>query len=165
MSRRRQDAKHLMTQILVQKGISTHKASCIVGISPKTVYNNSCNIGISNIRKACHNIVEARANSLVITRKIRRALVSSKQSSVRHGGLPCITAYTTILRTWTGKCFCCGVEGITILMLDHCHKTGDFRGWLCHGCNSALGHAKDNPQLLRTLADYLEKHQMQEDDK
>ncbi len=25
------------------------------------------------------------------------------------------------------------------LMLDHCHKTGAFRGWLCLSCNQCLG--------------------------
>lgn len=31
-----------------------------------------------------------------------------------------------------------------------------IRGLLCQGCNMALGSAKDNPQTLRALADYLE---------
>lgn len=44
------------------------------------------------------------------------------------------------------------------LQLDHCHKTGIMRGWLCGTCNRAAGQAKDDPVLLRKLADYLEKH-------
>lgn len=43
------------------------------------------------------------------------------------------------------------------ICFDHCHKTGKFRGWLCGNCNSALGMARDNPDTLRKLADYLEK--------
>lgn len=43
------------------------------------------------------------------------------------------------------------------LFWDHNHKTGKFRGWLCVRCNSALGHAKDNPNILRELANYLER--------
>jgi len=31
------------------------------------------------------------------------------------------------------------------------------RGILCHNCNIALGHAKDDPAVLRALADYLER--------
>jgi hypothetical protein len=31
-----------------------------------------------------------------------------------------------------------------------------FRGYLCHHCNLVLGHAADDPALLRVLADYLE---------
>lgn len=39
---------------------------------------------------------------------------------------------------------------------DHCHATGRFRGWLCQKCNHALGLLDDNPDLLRSLASYLE---------
>jgi hypothetical protein len=43
------------------------------------------------------------------------------------------------------------------LVVDHCHDSGAVRGFLCGGCNSALGYAKDNPTTLRALADYLER--------
>ena len=43
------------------------------------------------------------------------------------------------------------------LHFDHCHTTGAFRGWLCVGCNTALGSAFDDPTILRKLADYLER--------
>lgn len=42
------------------------------------------------------------------------------------------------------------------ICFDHNHKTGVFRGWLCHHCNVAIGLASDSPKLLRKLADYLE---------
>ena len=44
-----------------------------------------------------------------------------------------------------------------VLHLDHDHKTKKFRGWLCHHCNTSLGQMKDSPELLRKLADYLER--------
>jgi hypothetical protein len=43
------------------------------------------------------------------------------------------------------------------ICMDHCHEKIVFRGWLCNGCNAALGFAKDNPATLRALADYLER--------
>jgi Recombination endonuclease VII len=43
------------------------------------------------------------------------------------------------------------------LAIDHCHTTGRLRGFLCSSCNAALGHADDSPELLRKMADYLEK--------
>jgi hypothetical protein len=42
------------------------------------------------------------------------------------------------------------------LHFDHCHRTGRFRGWLCHHCNTGLGAARDNPEILRRMIDYLE---------
>jgi hypothetical protein len=41
---------------------------------------------------------------------------------------------------------------------DHDHKTGLFRGWLCHGCNLALGGVEDRVKTLRKLADYLDAY-------
>lgn len=53
------------------------------------------------------------------------------------------------------RCEVCGREGDTVN--DHCHTTGKFRGFICMWCNSALGFAKDNPNILRKLAEYLEQ--------
>ena len=44
-----------------------------------------------------------------------------------------------------------------ILYVDHNHKTGEVRGLLCQGCNTALGQAGDSPSTLRALADYLDR--------
>jgi hypothetical protein len=40
--------------------------------------------------------------------------------------------------------------------IDHDHVTGAIRGLLCGPCNRAAGLARDNPTVLRGLADYLE---------
>lgn len=52
------------------------------------------------------------------------------------------------------KCEICGSPDH--ISFDHCHKSSVFRGWLCHGCNVALGYVKDNPKTLRALASYVE---------
>lgn len=44
------------------------------------------------------------------------------------------------------------------LHIDHCHETGRVRGLLCARCNLTLGRAEDDPELLRKLASYLERH-------
>ena len=55
-------------------------------------------------------------------------------------------------------CDVCGGPGTTRgITYDHDHATGGHRGWLCTGCNAALGHAHDSPEVLRKLADYLER--------
>lgn len=47
---------------------------------------------------------------------------------------------------------------IQALSVDHNHKTGEIRKLLCSNCNRGIGFLKDDPQLLRKAADYLEKY-------
>jgi ATP-dependent Clp protease protease subunit len=44
--------------------------------------------------------------------------------------------------------------------VDHNHDTGQVRGLLCTKCNYTLGHANEDPERLRSLADYIEGHNM-----
>ena len=46
---------------------------------------------------------------------------------------------------------------VAVLVYDHCHTTDAFRNYICSGCNLALGHARDNPEILRRLAIYVEQ--------
>ena len=63
---------------------------------------------------------------------------------------------------WAAQGFACAVCQTPLSQrqayVDHCHKTGRVRGILCHGCNSSIGFAKDDPSRLRRLAAYLENH-------
>lgn len=47
-----------------------------------------------------------------------------------------------------------GVEGRR-LALDHDHKTGEFRGWLCGPCNRGLGLLGDSIAGVEALHAYL----------
>ena len=42
-------------------------------------------------------------------------------------------------------------------VLEHNHITGEFRGWVCHDCNTAMSRVRDDPDTLRRMAEYLEK--------
>ena len=53
------------------------------------------------------------------------------------------------------NCEVCGRKGI--ISFDHDHVTMKFRGWICNNCNMSLGLLSDSPELLRKLAEYLEK--------
>lgn len=43
--------------------------------------------------------------------------------------------------------------------VDHCHATGNVRGVLCHHCNTLLGLARDNPDILTAGIRYLAAHE------
>jgi len=41
--------------------------------------------------------------------------------------------------------------------LDHDHRTGKFRGWLCHDCNTSIGKLGDTFDGVMRAADYLKR--------
>lgn len=53
------------------------------------------------------------------------------------------------------KCAACQ-DPLETFHLDHCHTSGHVRGVLCHHCNVALGHLRDEPRRIRSLLRYLE---------
>ena len=59
-----------------------------------------------------------------------------------------------------GTCAICGHHpgpDDRTLAVDHSHSAGHVRGMLCGPCNTALGMMRDNPELLRLAAAYLER--------
>jgi hypothetical protein len=44
-------------------------------------------------------------------------------------------------------------------VLDHCHDTETFRGWVCHHCNTGLGAFKDDINRIKQAVVYLQKHE------
>jgi hypothetical protein len=61
-----------------------------------------------------------------------------------------------------GKCAICETStpnGRGAWHLDHDHKTGAVRNFLCQACNSGLGFFRDDADRLTTAAQYLRKHQ------
>jgi hypothetical protein len=58
----------------------------------------------------------------------------------------------------SGRCDICNEKELAKngrLHIDHCHKTGTFRGLLCAKCNTGLGLFRDNPDLLIAAINYL----------
>lgn len=77
---------------------------------------------------------------------------------VRKGLHP---GYETFVENHNGKCDICGREPDgrwKQLNIDHCHKTGKFRGLLCFRCNRAIGYFDDNPKTLKAAIAYLKKN-------
>lgn len=68
------------------------------------------------------------------------------------------------------RCECCGKSEdeltvaysktgtpISVWRLDHCHETGEFRGWVCSNCNIGLGKFYDDVNLLHRAVEYIQK--------
>jgi hypothetical protein len=53
-------------------------------------------------------------------------------------------------------CEICGGTDSKNLSFDHCHRTGQFRGWLCARCNLTLGRVDDDQLLLHKMILYLQ---------
>ena len=55
-----------------------------------------------------------------------------------------------------GLCAICRTEPAA--HVDHDHDTGGVRELLCFNCNGGLGQFRDDPEVLRAAAEYVERH-------
>jgi len=55
-----------------------------------------------------------------------------------------------------GLCAIC--RSAPAVHVDHDHATGGVRALLCFNCNGGLGQFKDDPEVLRSAADYVRFH-------
>jgi hypothetical protein len=65
--------------------------------------------------------------------------------------------YPAPTRQVPSVCECCGKPSEKFLDLDHCHISGEFRGWLCNRCNRGLGFFDDSIEGLMNAVRYLER--------
>lgn len=69
--------------------------------------------------------------------------------------------YELMLKRQDGKCAICSTDTPTgkwkRFAVDHCHITGIVRGLLCNECNRGMGLLRDNSELLRKAANYLDE--------
>jgi hypothetical protein len=92
---------------------------------------------------------------------------SYKQDPVKHRHAVAATRYGITVPEYQALiaqdfCDACGQPSAKTLEIDHCHDTGLIRGVLCHNCNSALGHAKDDIDRLTRLIAYISSHQSEQ---
>ncbi len=69
--------------------------------------------------------------------------------------------YNAILKDQGYQCDICGVfqnEIVKHMSVDHNHDTSEVRGLLCSNCNSLLGFAKDDINILQNAIEYISKH-------
>lgn len=76
-----------------------------------------------------------------------------------------LNEYLEKLKAQDSKCAICGVELSQSghgTHLDHCHKTGIIRAFLCTNCNRGLGHFQDSIENLQEAINYLKAHSSDE---
>lgn len=68
--------------------------------------------------------------------------------------------YNMMLRDQDGCCALCGGPETQDknLAVDHCHSSGTVRALLCQACNTGMGKLREDPELIRAAADYVEEH-------
>jgi hypothetical protein len=84
-------------------------------------------------------------------------LETRRRTLKRNYGIT-LEEYQQMLRKQGGCAICGKNEGLKEMPVDHCHKTGNIRGVLCHWCNKGLGQFFDNPSTLRKAADYIDRN-------
>ncbi len=50
------------------------------------------------------------------------------------------------------------IAGISKIVLDHCHKTGTVRGYVCESCNTGIGRFDDNELILNQAIHWLKEN-------
>ncbi len=70
--------------------------------------------------------------------------------------------FQELLDSQGGKCACCDKDLASLetrvnkrYHVDHDHKTGQVRGILCAGCNTAIGLLGDDVSAVQRAVDYL----------
>lgn len=83
----------------------------------------------------------------------------SKRRSVlrKHYGMPPGNYVCPICKRNKEECSGEGSNRASSWVIDHCHKTDKFRGWLCHKCNRGLGAFNDDISKLIRVFMYLVK--------
>jgi len=94
-------------------------------------------------------------------REENRKSLSDGERKRRFGITP--EQYAEMFQSQNGVCAICNqpetatrLGKVKALAVDHCHKSGAIRGLLCADCNTGIGKLKDDPEVLRSAARYLE---------
>ena len=89
----------------------------------------------------------------------------SRERSIRYTFGITVEQYEKLLSDQGFKCAICkrdlprSISNRNRKALDHDHKTGKIRDFLCAPCNMAIGQMSESSQRLRAAADYLERHE------
>lgn len=120
-------------------------------LTKEQMYYSKCN-GYDNTK-----------NKRYTTRGCRRCALD-RNIRKNYGFKGGIDEYEQLAAKQDNKCAICKQPNTSLtndrtqyrkLAIDHCHKTGKFRGIICVHCNSGLGYFRDSIEYLQSAIDYL----------
>lgn len=112
-----------------------------------------------NYERDRYNSFNEEEKKIVIQRALNRNRKHKKDRNLvnrcRNYGIT-VDQYTAME---VAQNFCCAICNQELpLSIDHNHLTGKVRQLLCKKCNTMLGYAREDPEILRAGAEYLEAH-------
>lgn len=131
---------------------------------PFSEYNRDCTKKY-NLASACKICTRASQRKINQTPEGR---IKRRLSHIKNRYKIDEKEYQKLLQEANWSCQICGLHEIHLqekhpkskgIHVDHDHETGKVRGMLCQRCNSILGQARDNIEILESAIKYLKKHQ------
>ena len=95
-----------------------------------------------------------------------RRLSRIKRQSRKAGYAEPYEDENRVIELWhvcAGACACCGTTSFKALHLDHCHKTGRLRGFVCETCNVCIGFTSESSSHLVSMASWVALHRRDHD--
>lgn len=126
--------------------------NCLCSCGTKRAVSAKSLSGVRSLSCGCLGATEAERSDREIYNRATR---------LRKFGLTLDDFYRQIERQ-RGICPICQLVPVRTkqhtfgLVLDHDHETGLLRGFICPTCNTALAYLKDDPEVMRRAALYVE---------
>lgn len=152
----------------VGRALSTVDRECQQCAKVKSVDSFDLHSGsTTKYRSLCRDCITTNDQIGMWAKDPHRSRAGSDYRALRHTLRKLGITYETAVATYPkdGRCEICGFtarerdprEESIRLFLDHCHESGELRGWLCGPCNSGLGMFQDDMDRLRAARNYLER--------
>lgn len=152
-------------------GLDSHRKSCKKEYALKYQHQNRVeiaqkkkvyyqqNVTILNEKKKIYNAKNAHKHSIRKKEYYKNNKHVFLSNRLKKYNLT-LETYNSLVDQQMGKCRICSLPPTAgrgkAFHVDHCHRTGKVRGLLCNYCNVALGHFKDNTEILKAAIRYLE---------
>ena len=136
-------------------GATKRCARCAEVLSVGDFYRNKNRS--DGLMSRCRECTKAERAAHLATPRGQEVALANK---IRKFGLT-VADWDALLAAQGGRCAACRdvlAGSRRRPHVDHDHVTGRVRGILCHGCNTAEGLLKGDPEKAIRLAEYMQRH-------